>query len=247
MSQDQRKAKPRIAAIATLKMVETVMQGLLDEHTASPRIAVLYGPAGFGKSFCSNSIAIQTGAYYVQMRSVWRAKSLLQAILNETSERYSDSDNTAKLLEKASIKLAAARKPLIIDEFDHCVREQMIEVVRDIYEMARIPIIVIGEEMLPQKLSRWERFHSRVRSWVPAQPVSLADAELLRPIYCDAEIERAAMEQILAACGGSVRRVSVNFRQIDDEAKALGLDFVTVEHLKNISIYTGRSPEPRKL
>ena len=50
----------------------------------------------------------------------------------------------------------------MIDEADYLVSRHMIEVIRDIYESSRATIILIGEEMLPQSLTRWERVHNRM-------------------------------------------------------------------------------------
>ncbi|MCG9087420.1 AAA family ATPase, partial [Laribacter hongkongensis] len=80
------------------------------------------------------------------------------------------------LLDQICEQLAASQRPLIIDEFDFALRsDSMVELVRDIYEGSQGTILLIGEEQLPQRLKRWERFHSRVMAWIPALPVSLED------------------------------------------------------------------------
>ncbi|WP_207214001.1 hypothetical protein [Solidesulfovibrio carbinolicus] len=57
-------------------------------------------------------------------------------------------------------------RPLIIDEMDHVVERNAVELVRDLYEASRAAILLIGEKALPGKLAQWERFHGRILDWV---------------------------------------------------------------------------------
>ncbi len=60
----------------------------------------------------------------------------------------------------------------------------MIELARDVQEMTYAPVILVGEELLPQKLKRFERVHNRVLSWVLAEPSDIDDARTLANILC---------------------------------------------------------------
>jgi hypothetical protein len=51
---------------------------------------------------------------------------------------------------------------LIIDEADKLVDKGIIELVRDIYKGAKVPVLLVGEELLPEKLARYERCENRV-------------------------------------------------------------------------------------
>ena len=77
-----------------------------------------------------------------------------------------------------------ANGPLIIDELDHMVKKGAVELIRDIHDGSQAAILLIGEERLPAKLERWERFHGRVLDWVPAQPADLDDCRHLANLYC---------------------------------------------------------------
>jgi DNA transposition AAA+ family ATPase len=79
------------------------------------------------------------------------------------------------MVDQIAQHLAILDVPLIIDEADHLVARRMIEIVRDIYEGSQAPVILIGEELLPQKLREWERVHGRMLDWVAAQAADLAD------------------------------------------------------------------------
>ena len=115
--------------------------------------------------------------------------------------------------------------------------------LRDIYEGSQTTLLLLGEELLPQKLKKWERFHSRVLSWIPAQPITVDDAALLAPIYCTGvRVAGDMLEHLVKLSGGSVRRVSVNLASIYDEASLEGWETVDRSTWGARPIYTGDAP-----
>ena len=65
----------------------------------------------------------------------------------------------AVMFEQVCEQLSCSGKVLIIDEFDYCVDSKgLMSLTRDIYDSAESPIVLIGEERLPSKLAREERF-----------------------------------------------------------------------------------------
>ncbi|MEF9402664.1 MULTISPECIES: AAA family ATPase [Ralstonia solanacearum species complex] len=237
-----------VAHIATLDMVSATLERLDARSNGLPGIAVLYGPAGWGKTFASNTLANETRAYYVQMRSAWRSKTLLEKILAEMGIRH-EPTTTARLLDMVAEQLSTSHRTLILDEFDYAAKDKngtLIELTRDIYEASQGSLLLVGEELLPKKLERWERFHSRVLTWAPAQAVTLEDAMKLAPIYASTlEFDADVLQYLVGIAQGSVRRVCVNLTQLLDYSNTHGLDRITMRHLAETTVYTGRSPERR--
>lgn len=231
------------AQIHNLELVRTATERLTSRTAGLPGLAALYGPAGYGKTTAALAVANETRAYFVQMRSAWTRKTLLEKVLLEMSIK--PMGTIPQMLDQACTQLAASARMLIIDEFDYCVRsDSMVELVRDLHEGGgAAPILLLGEELLPQKLKKWERFHSRVLSWIPAQPVSLSDAHALAPIYCpDVTVAPDLLAHLVKISGGSVRRVSVNLAGIADEANVEGWDTVSLGTWGDRPLYTGDAP-----
>ena len=63
-----------VANINNLNLVRVAMEGLMERPESMPGLGVFYGPSGFGKTTTTAAIAIETRAYYVQMRSAWSKK-----------------------------------------------------------------------------------------------------------------------------------------------------------------------------
>ena len=164
----------KIAKITNLALANAAMAQLVNRQDGLPGLGVLYGPSGYGKTTATVAVANQTRAYYVQLRSAWTRKTFMEKVCVELG--VEKGRNTAECLDNICARLAASQRPLIIDEADYLVtRSGMVELVRDIYEGSQSPVLLVGEELMPNKLKRYERFHGRVLAWIPAQPVSKAD------------------------------------------------------------------------
>lgn len=73
----------RVASISNLDLVAVAAEKLLHRVDGLPGIGVMYGEPGRGKTIACVALANQTRGYYVQMRSAWSRKALLEKILFE--------------------------------------------------------------------------------------------------------------------------------------------------------------------
>jgi hypothetical protein len=236
----------RVAPISNLNMVAVGADRLQTRVEGLPGIAVLFGPPGYGKTFACAAIANQLRGYYIQMRSAWSRKTLLEKILFEMGIK--PAGTIPVLLDQVCEQLAKSRRPLFIDEFDQALRsDSMVELVRDIYEGAQASLMLVGEEGLPNKLRKWERFHSRVMTWLPALPVSLHDAQQLAPIYCpDVVVSDDLLQHLVEKAHGSVRRVSVNLTRVKEQADLKGESVMSMKNWNDAEhLYTGEAPARR--
>lgn len=203
------------AGHAQLTNMRLALRTYLDCQEAGegePRFGLLYGPSGYGKSVASAFTASRTNAAYIEAKSVWTQRSILEAIAEELGiARLGRS--APHILEQIINELNRTPRGLLIDEMDYLVKKQFVEIIRDIHDATRIPILMIGEEALPAKLKEWERFHNRILVATPAQPSSLEDARKLRDHYCGrVDIADDLVERIAGLCHGVTRRIVVNLR-----------------------------------
>lgn len=211
-----------------------------------PGMATFYGPSGYGKSTAAVYAGNKFRAYSVQMKSAWTAKKLCNAILQDLG--LPQGRTIADMIDEIAEEIAKSGRPLIIDEADHLVTRNMIEIVRDIYESSGATIILIGEELLPQKLQKWERVHGRMLDWVGAQPGDLTDLKHLARIYCaGVEIDPDLQAHLLKVSNASIRRISINLDRVREVALTKGLERVTRKDFPESGFFTGHAPAPRRI
>lgn len=240
-------AAPAAAAqITNMGLCDIALERALSRTRGLPGLVCFYGPSGYGKSMSAAWVTNARNAYYVQAASSWNKKHALKVILAEMGIKAGGT--IPEMADQVAEELAASGRPLIIDEMDHLVEKGLVELVRDIYEASQAAILLIGEEGLPSKLRKYERFHGRVLSWVPAQPVSLADAKSLVPVYSDSVgIDDDLLVRVVKEAHGSVRRVAVNLGLIRDTAHELGAERMDLASWGDRPLYTGEAPKRRVL
>lgn len=247
MNADVNFSNPGIAQIRNISQCYEAVKRTMDRNPLLPGISAFYGPSGFGKSTAANYVATKTNAFYVQVKSTYTKKAFLQALLREMSIPYPAT--LSEMMELATSELAKSGRPLIIDEFDHLVQGNKVEIIRDLYEGSQGTFLIIGEEMLARKLEKWERFHGRILNWVPALPADLNDVTLLASIYApQLQIDESVLEQLLGQVRGSTRRVSTNLEMLNEKALEAGTPHITKHVLKELlfdGFVTGESPKPR--
>ncbi len=235
----------RVANISNLHLVTVAAEKLQTRVNGLPGIGVIYGDAGRGKTIACSALANQMRGYYVQVMSAWNRKTLLEKILFEMGIK--PLGTIPALLDQVCEQMAASGRPLIIDEFDHCLQKAgMVELVRDIYEGSQGTLILVGEEQVPQKMKKWERLHSRVLAWIPALPASMDDARKLSPIYCpNVTIADDLLARVVELAHGSIRRVCVNLTRIHEEAMLKAEAEMTLAKWGDLELYTGDAQKRR--
>lgn len=235
-------------SVAPLKNVSALV-ALVDRVQARspslPGMACFYGPSGFGKSTAAIYAANKFQAYSVQVKSCWTKKKLCEAIVVEMGLK--SARTIADMVDQIAEQLALTDRPLLIDEADHLVARKMIEIVRDIYEGCQAPVILIGEERLPQALRQWERVHGRMLSWVQAEPGDLSDVHHLARLYCPGvHLSDDFKAKLLQGARQSIRRICVNLDQVSEFARTRGLERIDLEVWGDRGFFDGVAPAPRR-
>ena len=236
-----------IAALQNVGIILLAIKKAMTRPEYLPGLVVVHGPSGYGKTMASSYAAANLKAYFVSAKAIWTRKTMLQAILDEMG--IPAKRTTAEMFDQVCEELSCSGKPLIIDEFDYCVDcKGLMALTRDIYDNSEAPIILIGEEMLPSKLAREERFHNRILDWIAAAPANMEDAVKLRMLYCDkVKIDDDLLEKVWKISEGRVRRIVVNLNKIQDTILAEGKNIVDLASWGKRELIKGEAPAIRRL
>lgn len=234
-----------VAPLRNVAALLSLIHQVQNRHFGLPGMAVFYGPSGWGKTTAATYAINKFDACHIEIKSLWRTKSVLEQIALELGLR--PAKTAPALFEQVSDKLGKSQRPLLLDEADYLCRDQVIEVVRGLHEASGVPVILIGEELLPQKLQRWERVHGRMLAWVAAQEAELADVGHLAPIYCEGvEVAPELKSRLLIESQRSIRRVSINLALIKEFAARKGLRKIGEKEWAGQTFFTGEAPPPRR-
>lgn len=242
MTQDQ--TLRNVAPLANVVRLNTLIERCDARASGLPGMGCFYGPAGRGKSFGGIFMANRFHACHVQALPFGGAKKLFQMIVTELGLR--PRNTVADLFDQAIGQLAKTGRTLIIDEADLILKDSIIESIRLLHDHAAVPVIFMGEELLPQKLKRWERVNSRIMSWVAAEDATAEDLNHLARIYArDIALDDALKAELLERSGGSIRHVSTNLAAVAELAATKGLTRVTMTDWGQRHWNSEQPPEPR--
>ena len=218
-----------VAPLRNVALFAELLQRLVHTPDHLTPLGVFHGYSGYGKTCSAIYGANKHRALYLEVGASWTTKKFCQATLKELG--ILAARTVPDMVEQIIEALSMENRPLIIDEFDHVAAwgEKSVNVVREILDKSRAPIVLIGEEHLPTRLKRWERMDNRVRSWTAAQPADGSDAQKLANYYCrDVRIAPELLAIMAEQARGVVRRICHGIETVREFAMLHDLHEVTV-------------------
>lgn len=234
-----------VAPLQTVTRLLALIGRCADRTPGLPGMACFYGPAGYGKSTAAIYAANRMNAVHVEAKSLGGLKMLLEAMLAELGLRPKGS--AGRLFVQVVEELIRTGRPLIVDEADRLLRDVPIETIRDIHEASGAPVILMGEESLPHKLTRWPRVHGRMLAWVEAEPARIDDVTHLAAIYAAGiDVAPDLRARVLEASRGSLRYISTNLALIREAALVKGQTRMAAADWGATALHTGEPPAIRR-
>lgn len=125
-----------------------------------PKIALVYGEYGLGKSETIKWWTFKNDCVYVRATKGMSVRWLLSEISDELGEEaYWHSQETFNMIEN---KLKQNPKTIIIDEVDYLINNNVIEILRDLHDRTNCPLVLVGMANIDKKLSRYPHLKDRI-------------------------------------------------------------------------------------
>jgi len=237
--------KPTTGSYAPLKNVAAclgVANSIINRPPGVDGLGVFFGPSGYGKSKASLFVQHKKNALYLEVFDFWTRKTFVEALLGELNVINPRGSVAAMMSQAIRLLKDTPNQLLIVDEADKLVDKHMIELVRDLEKGAKIPILLVGEELLPQKLARYERCENRVAAYGMAEPCDVADASVLGRQYHPAlGIADDLLTEIVAETQGNARRIVNTLARVAEYCLENGLQSIDRANYAG-TIFTGRAP-----
>jgi DNA transposition AAA+ family ATPase len=241
-----RQSTGRYAATTNMRLALEALLTAINAPAGTPRIAIFFGQSGYGKTVAAAAAAARNNAIYLRIEELWTRKTLLEKLCHELG--IARPGNTAmKMFDQIKDHLNTSPQPIILDEMDYAVERSWVNVIRDIADGTDVPILLIGEPSMPQRLMQWERFDNRIVTTVQAVPATREDGRLLRDIYKGkVHIEDDLVDHFVHECRGVARRIVVNLAT----AARIAVDELALESMRislkdwgNRPVASGKGPK----
>lgn len=236
---------PGFGSVAPLKNVAeclAVAQKIIDRPPGVDGLGVFFGPSGYGKSKASQYVQNKFKALYIEVFDFWTKKVLVESILAELGVDKPKGSIADMMRQVLRLLQDDPNRLLIVDEADKLVDKGFIEYIRDIYKGARIPVLLVGEERLPEKLKAYERCENRVTAFGMANPCDLDDAQALASIYQrQLRIHDDLLGHIVRETNGVTSRVVTTLAEVGQFARTRQMSEITRDQYTG-PIFTGRAP-----
>lgn len=234
-----------VAPLANVAKLTQLIKQLQTRDHSLPRMGCIFGRAGRGKTTAATYAMNSLNACHVETLPFGGVKGLLQQIVAELGER--PARTTGDMFAQAADRLARTRRPLIVDEVENVLSDRVIETIRKLHDLAGVPVILMGEETLPQTLKRWERVDSRIHgAWVGMDDLSADDVAMLARVYAGGlTIAPEVMQALWKASRGSMRRCAANLAELREHAAVHGVAQIGAAEWAARSFDPGEAPVPR--
>lgn len=235
-----------IKPLRNVAALTTLIQRIQNRAFGLPGMGVLYGPTGFGKTMAAVHAALHQDAIHVSVQKLWTKKTLLSEILREL--RIAPKATMAQMQQQVNEGLAIAGRPLLIDEADYAVDRGMIEMIRDMHDGSSMPVILIGMEELPGKLSKWELVDGRILQWEGAEPGDLKDVRMLAALYAPGiSLDDDLLQHITNLHRGQLRRICTDIAYVLEQSRLLDVKHMSLDEWGDAPFLRGVAPGPRSL
>jgi len=188
-------------------------------------MAANLGRAGRGKTTAAERIfTANPNTVYVLYHEAWSHTELLREIafrLCGTRPRFRQT-----CFEMIQTEIGNRRRIIMVDEADR-MNLKCLNVLRNIHDVCKTPILLIGEEDLKTKMVRERRLISRLRDTIWFEPVSQADVVVFYRKALDQQLLPDSATKLLRNAKGDFRNVLTQAVKAERIMKASGIDAIT--------------------
>lgn len=178
-------------------------------------------------------------AVYVRALGCWTVTSMLGTLCEELKgkRKLRRSDMVNYIVHELT-KDNAKPRPIFVDEADYCFRQfDMIDSLRDIYDMSGCPVVLIGMENIARDIREHDRIARRITQWVEFSGLDMDDTMKVATELSEIEIAPDLIQYIHKQTNGNIGRVVIALSKIEKYAEANGMKSVNADQWAEKPLY----------
>lgn len=209
-----------------------LVENLLNKPKNIPKMGLVYGEPGLGKSQTALWLACKYDAIYLRATNLMTGRWLLEEIAKEMDEipRYLTSDNFNLIVQKLK------QKPqlIIVDKIDYLMNNlKTIEILRDIHDETDCPIIFIGMGLAHKKLEKYKHLYDRFSEIVKFETFGVNDISQIINQLAEIKFTTDSIEYIHKKYN-RFRQIVQLINQLEIIAKDNNLTEINLDIIKDI-------------
>lgn len=234
--------KHEIAPVKNVTRLGVAFQSLANRDPGVPGIGLVHGFTGAGKTTAVTQLVIRENGVFVRANAVWTPQAMLGAITNELGA--TPMAKNAAMIAHITERLAMTGRPLFVDEADYLLHNvKMLEALRDLHDVAGVPVVLIGMEGIEKRIVHREQFARRIQQWVEFRPLDAFDTRTLADAICEVKVADDLLDRLHHHTKGSVGLMTVGLSRIEQYAKSADLDEIDFKRWgAKREFFMGRAP-----
>lgn len=209
-----------------------LIENLQNKPKNIPKMALVYGEPGLGKSQTALWLACKYDAIYLRAANLMSVRWLLEELVKEMDEipSYLSSNNFNIIVRK----LKAKPQLIIIDEIDYLMNDfKTIETLRDIHDKTECPIVFVGMSLAHKKLERYKHLYDRFSEIVKFETFGVADLKQIFDSLSEIPFTTESIEYIHPKYN-RFRQIVQLINQLEIYAKDNGITEYTLETIRGL-------------
>ena len=199
-----------------------------------PKLALVYGSHGLGKTKTLIWWATKNDAIYIRANNDMTQNGLLKELVIELNQRpyHAMQDNLDLIIKQ----LRFNPKIIIVDEIDYLFSKNAIEILRDIQDNTGTPIVLSGMGNVDTKIARYKHFEDRIYKKLKFELYDETDIEDILSQITDLTFTPDAIKY-LATRTNQFRKIVQTLDQLEKQAETNGFSEITEHIIKGIITY----------
>ena len=206
--------KHKMAMTKNVKRFLASVRELQNRSLGTEGMGLLWGQPGEGKSTTIAYAVNMLDGVFLRANACWTVTSMLSALMTELG--LMPTSRKAPMVMKVVQKLMEQPRPVFVDESDYLFRQaDMVDVLRDIYDLTGAPVILIGMEEMARKIQARGKFARRITQWIEFSGIDAADVRILADTICEIAITDDLLDFIRTAARGNIGRMTTALSRIE--------------------------------
>ena len=209
-----------------------LIENLQNKPKNIPKMGLVYGEPGLGKSQTALWLACKYDAIYLRATNLMTGRWLLEEMVKELDEipRFLTSDNFNIVVKK----LKNNPQVIFIDEIDYLMNNyKTIETLRDIHDETECLIIFIGMGLAHRKLERYKHLYDRFSEIVKFETFNIPDLKQIVDQLSEVNVTVEAIEYIHKKYN-RFRQIVQLIHQLEIVAKENNLEGISLDIIKEL-------------